>query len=170
MLFPFFIISDYLTGHHTLVDLHPLALEDVLHQRGHARSKSDYYNQHLFLRVLCHALADENESTVDSVASSMVTLPRSSSPGPMSMGDEKGLRDYETEGTEIDDDATAYDPASRKSTARGRAGIVKKKPWGGSFAGGDVENTAGYAQKHRVTRMLAGRGNTVCLLSTSLVV
>ncbi|KAI0055426.1 hypothetical protein BV25DRAFT_1815607 [Artomyces pyxidatus] len=35
-------------------DMHPLALEDVLHQRGQARSKADYYPQHLFLRILSH--------------------------------------------------------------------------------------------------------------------
>ncbi|KIJ53484.1 hypothetical protein M422DRAFT_25356 [Sphaerobolus stellatus SS14] len=40
-------------------ELHPLALEDVLHKRnGHMRSKADYYHKHLFLRVLCHALGD----------------------------------------------------------------------------------------------------------------
>ncbi|KAJ7264061.1 hypothetical protein B0H12DRAFT_1102743 [Mycena haematopus] len=40
-------------------DLHPLALEDVFHAHPRARSKADYYAQHLFLRVLCHEL-DEN--------------------------------------------------------------------------------------------------------------
>ena len=56
-------------------DLHPLALEDVLHQRGHARSKADYYPQHLFIRVLIHTLA-----TDDDAASSISHLPRSESP------------------------------------------------------------------------------------------
>lgn len=47
------------------VDLHPLSLESVLQQRKNARSKADYYNRHLFLRVLCHRLSgddDENDS------------------------------------------------------------------------------------------------------------
>ncbi|EIN14275.1 hypothetical protein PUNSTDRAFT_129907 [Punctularia strigosozonata HHB-11173 SS5] len=42
-------------------NLHPLAVEDVLHTPRHSRSKSDYYNQHLFLRVLCHSLAGPND-------------------------------------------------------------------------------------------------------------
>ena len=41
--------------------IHPLALEDVLTQRGHARSKADYYPQHLFIRVLNHTLSAEDE-------------------------------------------------------------------------------------------------------------
>lgn len=57
--------------------LHPLALEDVLHQRGHARSKADYYNNHLFLRVLCHALAQDTDVSSDTVDPD-VEIPRSS--------------------------------------------------------------------------------------------
>ncbi|TEB32375.1 hypothetical protein FA13DRAFT_1790699 [Coprinellus micaceus] len=37
-------------------DLDSLALEDILHERGHNHSKADYYPSHLFLRILCHAL------------------------------------------------------------------------------------------------------------------
>ncbi|KAG2099884.1 uncharacterized protein F5147DRAFT_754693 [Suillus discolor] len=70
--------------------LHPLALEDVLHKHGHTRSKTDYYNQHLFIHVLSHTLA--------SSFSSHSYLPededplRSFSPGPMTPEDyhEKG--------------------------------------------------------------------------------
>ncbi|KAI6015631.1 hypothetical protein EDC04DRAFT_2903730 [Pisolithus marmoratus] len=39
-------------------DLHPLAIEDVLHRRGHQRSKADYYLKHLFIQVLSHTLYD----------------------------------------------------------------------------------------------------------------
>ncbi|KAJ7193572.1 magnesium transporter [Mycena pura] len=42
-------------------DLHPLALEDVFHGQTRARSKADYYTQHLFLRILFHELDDEDE-------------------------------------------------------------------------------------------------------------
>ncbi|KAH9486478.1 hypothetical protein JR316_0000543 [Psilocybe cubensis] len=38
-------------------NLHSLALEDILHERGHTHSKADYYPGHLFLRVLCHTLS-----------------------------------------------------------------------------------------------------------------
>jgi hypothetical protein len=44
------------------VDLHPLALEDVLNGNPHTRSKADYYSRHLFLRVLCHDLAADDQS------------------------------------------------------------------------------------------------------------
>lgn len=43
------------------LDLHPLSLESVLQQRGNARSKADYYSKHLFLRVLCHRLYDDDD-------------------------------------------------------------------------------------------------------------
>ncbi|KAI6136115.1 hypothetical protein F5141DRAFT_996716 [Pisolithus sp. B1] len=39
-------------------DLHPLAVEDVLHRRSHLRSKADYYPKHLFIQVLSHTLYD----------------------------------------------------------------------------------------------------------------
>nr|GAT54714.1 CorA-like protein [Mycena chlorophos] len=43
-------------------DLHPLALEDILHAHPRARSKVDYYNQHLFMRILAHELSvDERD-------------------------------------------------------------------------------------------------------------
>lgn len=38
------------------IDLDSLALEDILHERGHNHSKADYYPNHLFLRILCHTL------------------------------------------------------------------------------------------------------------------
>ncbi|KAF7325631.1 CorA-like protein [Mycena kentingensis (nom. inval.)] len=37
-------------------NLHPLSLEDVFHAHPHARSKVDYYTQHLFMRLLVHEL------------------------------------------------------------------------------------------------------------------
>ncbi|KIM47650.1 hypothetical protein M413DRAFT_61489 [Hebeloma cylindrosporum] len=42
-------------------NLHSLALEDILHERGHNHSKADYYPDHLFLRVLCHSLEIEDD-------------------------------------------------------------------------------------------------------------
>ncbi|KAE9404947.1 hypothetical protein BT96DRAFT_1015891 [Gymnopus androsaceus JB14] len=42
-------------------NIHPLALENILHTHAKATaSKSDYYIQHLFLRILCLELRDEN--------------------------------------------------------------------------------------------------------------
>ncbi|KAF9011183.1 hypothetical protein BDQ17DRAFT_1387629 [Cyathus striatus] len=37
-------------------NLHALALEDVLHDQGHHHSKADYYQEHLFLRILSYSL------------------------------------------------------------------------------------------------------------------
>ncbi|KAJ6513781.1 hypothetical protein C8R47DRAFT_1091816 [Mycena vitilis] len=45
-------------------DLHSLALEDILHEQGHNQSKADYYQQHLFLRVLCHSIPTEEDRTL----------------------------------------------------------------------------------------------------------
>ncbi|GAW03527.1 magnesium -like protein [Lentinula edodes] len=41
--------------------IHPLALENILHTHTKpTASKSDYYHEHLFLRILCLELRDEN--------------------------------------------------------------------------------------------------------------
>lgn len=64
-------------------EIHPLALEDVLHQRStQSRSKADYYFKHLFIRVLCHRLGEE-DSHVSHIKEDVFTdIPRSSSPAP----------------------------------------------------------------------------------------
>jgi hypothetical protein len=87
--------------------MHPLAVEDLLHQRStHARSKADYYSKHLFLRVLCHTLGSSTRdgsadgfapslSGWSSAAGTVTNLPRSSSPQPL---DEKiGIADEDAE-------------------------------------------------------------------------
>ncbi|KAJ7765334.1 magnesium transporter [Mycena metata] len=63
-------------------DLHPLALEDVFHSHSRARSKVDYYVRHLFLRVLCHELGDQDQDPLS-------TLPHAQSPTRENSGDEK---------------------------------------------------------------------------------
>ncbi|KIK54135.1 hypothetical protein GYMLUDRAFT_48945 [Collybiopsis luxurians FD-317 M1] len=43
--------------------IHPLALENIMHSHSNATaSKSDYYLQHLFLRILCLELRDEDSA------------------------------------------------------------------------------------------------------------
>ncbi|KZP10118.1 hypothetical protein FIBSPDRAFT_872974 [Athelia psychrophila] len=108
-------------------NLHPLALEDVLHQRGHARSKADYYSNHLFLRVLCHALARDNDISTDTVDPD-IEIPRSFSPEPMDDVDENGVN---AEGSEKDDEKTVFGTASvnRLSGVPGIGG--RKKPYRG---------------------------------------
>jgi len=70
------------------IDLHPLAIEDVLHKHGHARSKTDYYNQHLFIHVLSHMLGSSSQSEHSFIPEDEdPPPPRSSSPGSMTPGD-----------------------------------------------------------------------------------
>ncbi|CAE7123085.1 unnamed protein product [Rhizoctonia solani] len=47
-------------------ELHPLAIEDVLHGRKNARSKADYYTKHLFVHVLTHKLGRQEDDSDDS--------------------------------------------------------------------------------------------------------
>lgn len=66
-------------------DIHPLALEDILHSHSSSRSKSSYFLRHLFLRVMAHSLADsvpDEERITD--------LPRSSSPDDFDSNDVDG--------------------------------------------------------------------------------
>ncbi|KAG8987719.1 hypothetical protein FRB90_003182, partial [Tulasnella sp. 427] len=43
--------------------IHPLAIEDILHGRQTYSSKADYYNKHLFVRMLCHTLKDDGDAS-----------------------------------------------------------------------------------------------------------
>lgn len=61
------------------LDLHPLALEDILHHPNRVRSKADYYPQHLFLRVISHTLSKGEDTTENYIHE----IPRSDSPEPM---------------------------------------------------------------------------------------
>ncbi|KAJ3865714.1 magnesium transporter [Lentinula novae-zelandiae] len=107
-------------------DIHPLALEDVFHTRSQTRSKADYYNKHLFLRILCHELGDPDAEpkTVESAAlgSTLTDAPRSSSPLPFEDGE-----GYEM--LEKNDKAWFGNSfGSRKSsTLRHRGGIKKRE-------------------------------------------
>ncbi|KAG1813918.1 uncharacterized protein BJ212DRAFT_383571 [Suillus subaureus] len=89
-------------------DLHPLALEDVLHKCGHTRSKTDYYSQHLFIHVLSHTLA--SSSSPNSYTPEDEDPPRSSSPGPMTPGDyhKEYFKDNDVHAEAGDEDRTIY--------------------------------------------------------------
>ncbi|KAL0575761.1 hypothetical protein V5O48_006204 [Marasmius crinis-equi] len=110
-------------------DIHPLALEDVFHSRLNTRSKADYYTKHLFLRVLCHELAnaeDEEEqlkqmrfgssAVSGSTLVNDIDIPRSSSPEPLTEEDKMKMEFMEEEVT-----LHGTAPNSRKSTMRNRA-------------------------------------------------
>ncbi|KLO20174.1 hypothetical protein SCHPADRAFT_934777 [Schizopora paradoxa] len=66
-------------------DIHPLALEDVIHGRLKSRSKSDYFSKHLFIRILRHTLMPEDARGphLETVAPVITSLQRSESPSPM---------------------------------------------------------------------------------------
>ena len=125
-------------------DLHPLALEDVLHQRGHARSKADYYPQHLFIRVLIHTLA-----TDDDAASSISHLPRSESPTNIGDDDDDdddseyqfGKKPY-VDGLPIeeDDEKTVYGSANPSRFSTMKHGTSVRRRFGRSERA-DVENS-----------------------------
>lgn len=56
-------ILEYCVSKLYRAEIHPLALENILHTHSKATaSKSDYHLQHLFLRILCLELRDENSA------------------------------------------------------------------------------------------------------------
>lgn len=96
------------------VEMHPLAIEDVLSQRQHSRSKADYYPQHLFLRILCHTRTTEDYQTPDS---SVTRLPRPEHPDPIDIDESEDEEDFQPP----DDDRTMYgsvNPSRFSSTKR----------------------------------------------------
>ena len=111
--------SQFEQGVHTYlrcIELHPLALEDVLANRGgSARSKADYYSKHLSLRVQYHTVQSEDEESPQLLTKSAVEkeLTRSNSPEPMSVDEEK-LADSAAGTTLI-----GNQPVPRFSTTRG---------------------------------------------------
>jgi Mg2+ and Co2+ transporter CorA len=123
-------------------NLHPLSLEDVLNSRSHNRSKVDYYHKHMFLRVLCHSLASD-EDVSPSYDSTLTDLPRSSSPVPFSEKDQAQLED--------DEDGTIYNTSATNSrfSTKKLGGIVKRRP---TFDA-DVEKGVPPPSKHRLTQL-----------------
>jgi hypothetical protein len=109
-------------------ELHPLALEGVLTNRGHARSKADYYAQHLSLRVLCHSLMSDDEIP-DGHDANITDHYRATSPTPVTPEDEKDITEKES-GEEIYGEIAPPSKFSmRKAKFRRRGEVV-----------GDVEN------------------------------
>jgi hypothetical protein len=94
--------------YYALLDMHPLAIEDLIHARKNARSKADYYPQHLFLRILCHSLA-KGDTPAESPNSSVTRLPRSASPTPLSDDDDEDeISNWEQKGKDDDEEKTVY--------------------------------------------------------------
>ncbi|KAG6887621.1 hypothetical protein C0992_011444 [Termitomyces sp. T32_za158] len=105
-----------------LKGLHPLSLEDIFHTPSQTRSKADYYNRHLFLRVLCHVLGQEDETAAartDSMTYGTMLMdgPRSETPSAMSDPDR-----LDKEAVREEDDYTMYDneTTSGREKKRGR--------------------------------------------------
>lgn len=53
-----------------------MALEDLLHDRKLTRSKSEHYAKHLFLRIVCHELIEDDDSTATTTTATTSTDPR----------------------------------------------------------------------------------------------
>ena len=107
-----------------LKDLHPLALEDIFHTRSQTRSKADYYTKHLFLRVLCHELGQNDGPAIaspESMAFDSMLMHNSRSDSPSAMSE---LDISEKEAMREEDNYTMYDsasgPMSRREKKRGR--------------------------------------------------
>ena len=120
--------SQFEQGAHTYsrcIELHLPALEDVLANRGSARSKADYYPKRLSLRVQCHTVQSEGEESLQLLTKSAVEkeLTRFNSPESMTADQEK-LADSAAGTTLI-----GSQPASMFSTTRGgsvrKSGITK---------------------------------------------
>ncbi|KAH9486074.1 Cobalt/magnesium transport protein CorA [Psilocybe cubensis] len=88
-------------------NLHPLALEDVFHGHSRNRSKADYYSKHLFLRILCHELLDDEEKRSRAAFTQYTTGPRSNSPEPL-----ESYPDEEEEKVNMDDSEELKKPTS----------------------------------------------------------
>ncbi|KIJ20331.1 hypothetical protein PAXINDRAFT_127039 [Paxillus involutus ATCC 200175] len=124
-------------------DLHPLAVEDVLHQRRQARSKADYYPKHLFIRILSHTLENSHSgSPTDSgyIPEDMDEgcLPRepnhrASSPGPMTSTDYRreqfssDKKVHEQSGSSDEDRSVFGSAPGTWARAGRRSGIVKRR-------------------------------------------
>ncbi|KAI6031234.1 hypothetical protein BKA83DRAFT_4197471 [Pisolithus microcarpus] len=112
-------------------DLHPLAVEDVLHRRSHLRSKADYYPKHLFVQVLSHTLYDpdapERNEALEDLASDSPDAEDSG--GNSELLGEQICREYRP------------NPVSslKRTTARQRHGSIMKR----RLAQGDVEDKPG---------------------------
>ncbi|KIO07082.1 hypothetical protein M404DRAFT_137500 [Pisolithus tinctorius Marx 270] len=125
-------------------DLHPLAIEDVLHRRGRARSKADYYAKHLFIQVLSHTLYDpDTPERYEALGDLMVDSSdaEDSTPNPGLLG-EQIRREYSPEPVSLTEknDSTP--------TTRSRAGTTgtfrRKSSTKRRLAPGDVEDKPGH--------------------------
>ncbi|KAH8119713.1 hypothetical protein DFH11DRAFT_1753526 [Phellopilus nigrolimitatus] len=107
-------------------DIHPLALEDVMHQRGNqGRSKADYYIKHLFIRVVRHILgpSDDEGSPFEPAAPPITRLQRSSSPDPYDEADERRSGSGSWGAGEPDEEKTL---AGSKFSTKKRVGSMRK--------------------------------------------
>ncbi|PPQ96364.1 hypothetical protein CVT26_004966 [Gymnopilus dilepis] len=71
-------------------NLHPLALEDVFHGHARNRSKADYYSRHLFLRVLRHEVAQDDQLFGPDT---FTNAPRTASPEPIDPPEEEKVNE-----------------------------------------------------------------------------
>ncbi|KZT39491.1 hypothetical protein SISSUDRAFT_1127996 [Sistotremastrum suecicum HHB10207 ss-3] len=112
-------------------DLHPLAIEDVLHQHPDGRAKADYYSRWLFVRILAHLKGDDDSPNIPA-PESIIPSPkniRSASPRPIDSDDGKE--------TEVESQGSDWFPLRKRkgvsSSSSGKGGLgdpefLKPKP------------------------------------------
>ncbi|KAF8964374.1 hypothetical protein BDZ97DRAFT_1816203 [Flammula alnicola] len=97
--------------------LHPLALEDIFQGQSRHRSKADYYTTHLFLRVLCHELGDNGQTTYN-FSELFPNAPRSTSLEPIS--------DFNRAGSSKERGSDADDPIKYGAIPSSKSAIAKR--------------------------------------------
>ncbi|KAI0095022.1 hypothetical protein BDY19DRAFT_915920 [Irpex rosettiformis] len=105
-------------------DVHPLALEDVLHARKNGRSKADYYSKHLFIRILAHCLGT-GDALAGSPDNSVTQLPRSASPTPLSDDEDEDDSDSWEQKGKDDEEKTVYGTTTTARSATVRNGTLR---------------------------------------------
>ena len=143
--------------------IHPLALEDIVHQRPQARSKADYYLKHLFIHILVHKLASDEDDTsdIESIAPPEATskftgmdLQRTASPLGFENGDSSILSTFKKgDGYSPEDDGVKVGNGLAKSSgfSRHSGRFITDTLRRASFFGGTPDEANGHHDLEKVT-------------------
>lgn len=113
-------LSAYLSS----IDIHPLSIEDMLHNHQTYSSKADYYSKHMFLRILCHTLVDKNHPQPHPVPYGGGSPPPTySSTDPLTAPPNENIK-FQRTNTPAHYDAAPYDPSSEKADKPTNKGLT----------------------------------------------
>ncbi|KAK4054618.1 hypothetical protein OIO90_003430 [Microbotryomycetes sp. JL221] len=102
-------------------DLHPLAVEDLLHQSS-VRSKVDYYKNHAFVNLIVHRILDP--SRVDEASKSSASAASSSSNGDRGVQPSATSKAYRDEEHRVESTAAASSSTKRNNSDYGTSWTV----------------------------------------------